>query len=79
MTLGVGARGSPALRFQWLLDNRPISGATQSNLALVKVTAQDTGNPVPRWEQVVEWVRNHPEEAKELMENRDQGFPSSAR
>ena len=48
-------------------------------MRLTTRTAQDTGNPVPRWEQVVEWVRNHPEEAKELMENRDQGFPSSAR
>jgi len=42
-TFNVGAGGSQPLKFQWRLNNAPISGATNSTLALPSAHAADAG------------------------------------
>ena len=32
-------------------------------------TVGETGNPFPAWEDIVEWVRSHPDETRQIMEN----------
>jgi hypothetical protein len=44
VTFGVTVSGSPPLRYQWRLNNAPISGATNATLTLNNVQTSDTGN-----------------------------------
>lgn len=37
--------------------------------AITRATVRDSGDPIPSWQMVVEWVRAHPSEARQMLEN----------
>ena len=37
--------------------------------AITLATVRETGDPIPSWQMVVEWVRAHPSEARRILEN----------
>ena len=37
--------------------------------AITLATVRETGDPIPSWQMVVEWVRAHPSESRRILEN----------
>jgi len=37
--------------------------------AITRATAREAGDPIPSWQMVVDWVRAHPSEARQMLEN----------
>lgn len=37
--------------------------------AITRATVWETGDPMPTWRRIVDWVRAHPEEARRMLES----------